>query len=249
MNLPFDLGPLGAAFMVVAFFAAAFVRGYSGFGFGALVVSAGALVMNPLHLVAVAIIGDLILSLQQWHGVRHQIDWRRVLTLFAGSVIGLPLGLWALTTITEDLARAVIALYVLGMCLALLLGWTLTARAGTPMTFGTGAVSGVANAAGVGGLPVVVFFAAQTMAPVVFRATLIAYFMLLDLWTIPLLLHRGLISGDTLVVLVVALPLFVLGAWTGGRRFLRTEPREFRRFAIILLMALALSGLVKALWP
>jgi len=248
MTLPFDLSPMATAWMAAAFFIAAFVRGYSGFGFGALVISAGALVMNPLHLVAIAVIGDLVLSVQQWRGVRRHIDWRRVLTLFGGSLLGVPLGLWALTAISEDAARMVIALYVLAMSLALLLGWTLTRRAGRATTFGTGALSGAANAAGVGGLPVVVLFAAQTIAPVVFRATLIAYFTLLDLWTLPILYQRGLITADTLLVTAFALPVFVLGTWAGGRRFLDAEPRDFRRFAIFVLMVLALLGLGKALW-
>lgn len=248
MTLPFDLSPLAAVWMAAAFFIAAFVRGYSGFGFGALVISAGALVMNPLHLVAIAIIGDLVLSAQQWLGVRRHIDWRRALTLFGGSLLGVPLGLWALTAVSENAARAVIAVYVLAMSLALLLGWTLTRPAGRATTFGTGLFSGAANAAGVGGLPVVVFFAAQTITPVVFRATLIAYFTLLDLWTIPLLFARGLITIDTLFATAVALPIFMLGTWVGGRRFLSAEPKDFRRFAIVILMVLALLGLGKALW-
>ena len=37
MTLPFDMGTGAAAFMAVAVLIAAFVRGYSGFGFSALV--------------------------------------------------------------------------------------------------------------------------------------------------------------------------------------------------------------------
>ncbi|MCA3526739.1 MAG: sulfite exporter TauE/SafE family protein, partial [Rhodobacter sp.] len=50
--MPFDLSPAAAGFMAVAFLVAAFVRGYSGFGFSALIVTASALVANPLHFVA-----------------------------------------------------------------------------------------------------------------------------------------------------------------------------------------------------
>ena len=56
MELPFGLGLWGAAFMVLAFFVAAFVRGYSGFGFSALVVASSSLVTNPLNFVAVVMI-------------------------------------------------------------------------------------------------------------------------------------------------------------------------------------------------
>ena len=82
--IPFALTPLTAACMAAALFGAAYMRGYSGFGLSALVVSAASLVMNPLLIVPVVLICDIALTLQQAQGIRHEIDWRRTLTLFAG---------------------------------------------------------------------------------------------------------------------------------------------------------------------
>lgn len=246
MSLPFELGPWAAVWMAAAFFMAAFVRGYSGFGFAALLISAGSLVMNPLQLVAVAIIGDLVMSAQQWRGVRRDINWPRALALFAGALIGVPLGLWLLTAVPENAARAMIAIYVLVICVVLIAGWSLPPRVGPAATASTGVLSGVANAAGVGGLPVVVLFAAQRVEHVSFRATLIAYFTLLDLWTIPLLWQQSLIGPDTWQAIALAIPMFILGNWAGSRRFLRADQDEFRRFAIAALMGLAVLGLVKS---
>ena len=79
-----------------------------------------------------------------------------------------------------------------------------------------------------------------------FRATLIAYFPLLDLYSAPLYWWHGLVSWDTIHASLIALPLTFLGNWLGGRHFLRTDPQEFRRFAIVLLAVLASMGLVKA---
>ena len=111
-----------------------------------------------------------------------------------------------------------------------------------------GLVSGLANAPGMGGLPVAAFFAAQPIAAAVFRATLIAYFPLLDLYSAPLLLVRtGWSRGTRLVAARWALPLTVLGNWLGGRHFFGTDPQEFRRFAILLLAVLAALGLVRSL--
>ncbi len=98
-----------------------------------------------------------------------------------------------------------------------------------------------------GGLPVAVFFAAQPISAATFRATLIAYFTLLDLWTLPNMWRADLIVRDTLIVTVVSLPLMSAGVWLGGRRFLSAAPQEFRRFAILLLAVLALLGLGKSL--
>lgn len=243
--MPFDLSPAAAGFMAAAFLVAAFVRGYSGFGFSALIVTASALVANPLHFVAVVMICEFMMTLQQARGVWQAVSWWRVRMLMAGALAGVPLGLWALTGIGADAARVVISVYVLAMCAALLAGWTLPRAAGRPAHVAAGVISGMANAAGMGGLPVAVFFAAQPIAAAVFRATLIAYFAALDIWTLPLMWGHGLVSRDTLVVTLAALPLIGFGTWLGGRHFLNTDPQDFRRFSIMLLAGLALLGLLK----
>ncbi|MDZ7905264.1 MAG: hypothetical protein U5N55_05410 [Cypionkella sp.] len=96
-----------------------------------------------------------------------------------------------------------------------------------------------------GGLPLIPFFAAQPMALAVFRATLIAYFPLLDLYSAPLYWAAGLVTWGTIWASVLALPLALLGNWLGGRQFFQTDPQDFRRFVIVLLAVLALMALAK----
>jgi uncharacterized protein len=245
--MPFELGPGALAWLAVAILGAAFVRGYSGFGYSALVITASSLVTNPLNFVAVVVLLEFAMSLQAWKGAAAHIDWRRVGFLVAGAVVGLPLGLWALTAISEDAARAVIAGYVLVMCGVLLAGWRMQREVRGTGNLAMGVVSGVANAPGMAGLPVVAFFAAQPMTPQVFRATLIAYFPILDLYSGPVYWYYGLVSWDTLWAAVLALPLTLLGTWLGGRHFFGTPPQDFRRMAILLLAGLALLALGKAM--
>lgn len=247
MALPFGLSPSAAAFLAFAVLAAAFVRGYSGFGFAALVVSATSLVTSPLHAVPVVVICDILMTVQQMPGVWARIDWRRVGFLTLGTMPGVPLGVTLLSGIGTELARAVIAGFVLLMCAALWAGWSLPGRIGGAMHAGTGLVSGLANGAGVGGLPVAVILAAQPMAAPVFRATLVAYFTLMDLWSLPIMARAGMLEADTARAVLVATPLMILGLWLGGRRFMSAEPASFRRFAILLLAGLSVLGLLKAL--
>lgn len=245
--MPFDLGFGSLIWMGVAVFVAAFVRGYSGFGFSAMVIAASGVVTNPLNFVAVVVVLETVMSLQAARGAGPDVDWRRVWLLMVGAALGLPLGLWVLTGVSEDTARAVVAAYVLVMCGVLLVGWRLAAEVrGGVANVTAGFISGLANAPGMGGLPVAAFFAAQPMRASVFRATLIAYFPLLDLYSAPLYFWAGLVSWDTLWASLWALPLTFLGNWLGGRHFFGTDPQEFRRFAILLLAGLALLGLGKA---
>lgn len=245
MSLPFSMSYEAAGFMGLACLLAAFVRGYSGFGFSALVVSASALVMNPLHVVGVVMVCEFLMTFQQWRGVRADVDWMRVLALMVGAGIGLPLGLWGITRVGVDVARAIIAVYVLCMCAVMLRGWQIRTEQRFGQHLGVGIFAGMANAVGMAGLPVASYFTAQGMAAGVFRGTLIAYFAALDLVSIPLMWQSGIIVGDTFRLALGALPLMWIGIWAGGRHFLATDPQDFRKFAIGLLAALALINLVK----
>ncbi len=233
--------------MVAAVLVSGFVRGYSGFGFSAMIIAASGVVANPLNFVAVVVILETVMSLQAWQGAGPAVDWRRVRLLLGGAAIGLPLGLWALTGISEDAARVAIASYVLAMCGVLLAGFTLQEERRGGENLVAGVISGLANAPGMGGLPVAAFFAAQPMPAAAFRATLIAYFPLLDLYSAPLYWLAGLVTWDTLGASLLLLPPTLLGNWLGGRHFFGTDPRSFRRFAILLLAGLAAMGLVRSL--
>jgi hypothetical protein len=233
--------------MAFVLFGAAFVRGYSGFGMPALVMTSAALVMDPLVWVPVVLMADIVLTVQQWPGIWRQIDWRRVLTMFGGALIGVPLGVWVLAGVGVDLARAVLSVFVLAMCALLWAGWSFRRPVGDAAHGAMGLVSGVANGAAVGGLPIAVFFTAQGIPAVKFRATIIGYFALLDVWSMPVLWYAGRITQDTLLAVALSLPFLMAGIVVGSKVFQRSEPKDFRRFAILLLMVLASLGLVKSI--
>ncbi len=244
--IPFGLTGAEAALVAFGMVVAGYVRGYSGFGFAALVMLFAALVTDPFPFVPVVILADIAMTAGQARGIWAQIDWRRVAGLFAGCLVGVPLGVAAIGWIGVDAGRAVLSGFVLAMCALLLAGWHI-ARQGNAAHVGVGVVSGLANGMAVGGLPVAVFFAAQGVPPVVFRATVIAYFTLLDLWSLPVLWQAGQISRDSFVATGLGLPFMLAGLWAGGRHFAATSPQDFRRFAIWLLMALSLAGLARSL--
>lgn len=247
MTLPLGLDLWSAAYMAAAFLIAAFVRGYSGFGFTALVVSFGSLIIDPRLLAPIAVLADMVLSAQMAPQARGHVNWRTAGWLSLGALAGVPLGIWFFTTVPVDIARAALAGIVALASLAMLRGWTLPSEtAGAPMVTGTGVLSGIANTTGVGGLPVVVLLAALKMAPAVFRATLLVYFTAMDLITTVGFWWVGQIHTETFVGLAMAAPFIFVGTWAGSRHFLNADPGKFRRFAIGVLLVLAILGLIKA---
>jgi uncharacterized membrane protein YfcA len=245
--LLFDLGPGQIAALTIALVGAAYVRGYSGFGFSAIFIASASLITNPLPLIPVVFTCEIIMTAFQARGIRGHIDWRRVMALLAGAAIILPFSVTAMLTFGADTARLAVSAIVLVMSLILLSGWTLIRVIGAPGHMGVGAVSGLCNAAGIGGLPVAAFMTAQPMAATKFRATMIVYLTGLDLITMPFLWHGGLVTMDTAIAAACAFPLLALGVWLGGRQFLSASPSTFRRFAVILLLILSLLGLLRAI--
>ena len=244
--MPFDLGPGTAAALAIALLGAAYVRGYSGFGFSAIFIAFAALVTNPLPLIPVVFACEMLMTVFQARGIRGHVDWRRILWLLAGAAIALPFSVSVILSVGEGTARIAISAIIFVLSLVLLSGWTLKRPFGPLGHGGVGIVSGMCNSAGIGGLPVAAFMSAQPIEAAIFRATMIVYLTGLDMITMPLLWAGGLVTWDTAIGVALAFPLLGLGVWLGGRQFLSTSPASFRRFAVMLLLALSLLGLLRA---
>lgn len=245
--LPFDLGPAAFAVLAIGLLVAAFARGYSGFGFSALVVASGSLVTDPINVVPLAIVLEVAASILQAMGVWRQIDWKRVGLLCAGALVGNPIGIALLSYLSSGSLRVAIAVFIMSASAVLLYGWHLKRRTGNAGTALVGLVSGTANGAtAIGGLPVALFFVAGRNEPAVIRANLVAFFFLTDFYAGVLLTSQGILNFDTLYAALWGLPLLAIGLITGTRKFIGTTPDAFRRFVLILLIALSTLVLAKA---
>jgi len=245
--VPFDLGPGTLAVLACGLLVAAFVRGYSGFGFSAIFIAFAALVTNPLPLIPVVFACEVIMTAFQARGIRGHIDWIRVGWLLLGAAVALPFSVGIMLSAGEATVRLVISGIVLVMACILLSGWRLKRRMGGLGYGGVGLVSGACNSAGVGGLPVAAFLSAQPLEAAVFRATMIIYLTGLDLMTLPWLWAGGIVTRDTGLAILLAFPFLGVGVWLGGKRFLSASPKTFRKAAIMLMLVLSGLGLLRVL--
>ena len=243
--MPFDLGPGTAAALAIALLGAAYVRGYSGFGFSAIFIAFAALVTNPLPLIPVVFACEVLMTVFQARQIRGHVDWRRVLWMLTGAAIALPFSVTVMLSVGEDTARVTISAMILVLSMLLLTGWTLKTHIGRVGHGGVGVLSGMCNSAGIGGLPVAAFMSAQPIEAAIFRATMIVYLTGLDIITLPLLWAGGLVTWDTAIAVGLAFPILGLGIWLGSRQFLSASPSTFRRFAVMLLLTLAVLGLLR----
>ncbi len=240
-----SLGSLAYALAVV--FLAALVRGYSGFGLSALIVTALALVLPPAEVVPMALLLEIAASIGMTRQVWHSVAWRETGVLLFGACLGMPLGLALLAALPANVTRVVISLLILGASLALWYGLRFRGPSGRGPIFGTGVVAGLANGlAAMGGLPLVLYFLSQSTNPAVARATLIIFQMFLGIYGSGVAAVNGLVSFEILLRAGLFCVPLAFGIALGNRRFLGASPETFRRFALVLLVILSLAGLLRA---
>ena len=228
-----------AGILGVALFGAAVIRGYSGFGFSAIFIACAALVTNPLPLIPVVFACEIAMTAVQARDIRPHIDWSRVKTLLAGAAVTIIPAVAVITRLGETEARLAVSVLILAVSLLLLSGWRLHRRIKWKGHVAVGMISGVANGAGVGGLPTAAFLSAQPMPPAIFRATMIVFLTGIDLMTLPVMAGHGLVGQDTLWASLLAFPVLLAGIWTGSRLFGFTTPARFRLALTWFLIARA----------
>ena len=222
-------------------FAAAVVRGYSGFGFAMIGVAGISLTAPPDVAVPTVLILEVIVGLLLLPPVLRQIEWRPVLTLLAGAIVLTPVGALILIHIPADLARVGIAVVIAAAALLLLRSTGARPSPGNAATVGVGGIAGLLNGAfGISGPPVALFFLGTERGAHVSRASMMACFLALDLVAVASFGVGGLINRDVLITVLFCLPALAVGSWIGHRLFHGSDTTKFRTRVLWILFALAI---------
>ena len=96
--------------IAAAIFAAALIRGFTGFGFALAAVPLLGFTLPPSQCVPLAVALQFCASLSDLPRARRTCHWPSLGWLVAGTVVGSPLGVAALAAASPDVARLGIAL-------------------------------------------------------------------------------------------------------------------------------------------
>ncbi|MEZ5923725.1 MAG: sulfite exporter TauE/SafE family protein [Hyphomicrobiaceae bacterium] len=234
-----DLLPMAYALLVVL--GAAVVRGYSGFGFSLLTISALTLVFPPVEIIASIFLLEIAASTHLLPGIWREIGWRSVLTLWLGGALGTPFGVLLLANLSDAPMRLALAAFVLVAATLLWRGFSLKRTPSPRATLASGMLSGLFNGAfGIGGPPVILFYFSSPAGVVAGRASLIAFFLGMDVIGLAAQTWQSLITLDHLWRAAVFLPALLIGITIGSRGFRASDPEVFRRRVILLIGVIGL---------
>lgn len=230
----------------IAFLAAA-AQALTGFGFALVLVPLLSLVFDPTLTVLVSLSLGLACKLPLFLQTRQHVRLRLIAPLTVAAFAGNALGTRLLLFADPNLMRFIIGLVVVVLCVPLLLNYRWQIKREGLATAVVGVVSGLlTGSTSMGGPPVVLFGVNQAWAKEGFRANLIAYFILTNLFTLALLGASGAFTEQVLLTDLVMLPGVALGLLAGNALFKRAPVELFHRVVVLFVIATGLFGAYSA---
>lgn len=243
------LAPLTFAGAAAMTFGAAFVRGLTGFGMAIILVPLLGMIMPPGEAVVLGIILQLLIGPVGFKRIAADADRRTALPIAALAMLSTPIGMIALTSVTPDVARLLIAIVAIAAFLLILMPQHPDGhRPGRVSIGATGIASGILTGfAAMPGPPVVPFYLRQRIAPGVARASMMLVFFATAIAGTLASLWLGLATAKLFILSLLLFAPMWLGDRFGTRLFGRVPVRVWRGIVALVLGIAGLSALIRLL--
>ncbi len=163
-------------------------------------------------------------------------------TMLAAGVAGTFPGVLLLGMVPEEPLRIAVGMVVAMIAVAYLSGFRTGAGRRRSAVIPVGLASGLLNGLMTfSGPPVIILLADRGTEKDEFRSGLAAYFLGLNILTVPILAATGLLDGGILLQTAGLLPAAVAGTIIGSTLSRRIPGDAFRRIVLVLLAILGLS--------
>ena len=232
--------------LILICFFAGLIRGFSGFGLSAFVMSLALTIIPPIELIPVCWWMEFVASVFMIRNGWKDSDKKISIILWLGAVFGLPIGI-ALTTILDFQTSKIVALFlILILALILLRNFKIQFLSTSVGTISSGVFAGVATGlASIGGMIVAIYVLASQNSARRVRASIVLYILLNSVTTFIFLIlfdvmdHKAFVRG-----VLLAVPSSI-GVVLGSILFMQKLEKYYRPFSLGLLISFSLVGLIR----
>ncbi len=219
-----------------------------GFGFSMIMAPCLMFVLEPVAVVPTILLVDVINCILVTLRYRRHVHGRMVVPLAVGGIIGVAAGIQVLTRVDPDTMRLLVGVLVLVFTGVLWSGWRRPVAESLWITVPVGMASGFAGGTtSMSGPPVVLFMANQGHNQNVFRANLIAYFTLIEIYAIANFWWAGALSRNIVANAATLIPSMLLGTGLGFFLGPHIPEKLFRNLIFIVLLIIGTILLINSL--
>lgn len=222
--------------------AASLVLGLAGFGIALVAMAFLPYFMPPATAIAVLTIYTIVFAIAIFVPVRHHLTPGGVAFLLVGTVLGTPLGVWTLVTVSTSTLNRVIGATLVVVVLLEWAGVYPERLTGRRFSIGAGLLAGVmGGAVGMPGPPVVLYSTTQGWSPRTIKANLQVFFFVNQVVILTGYWWAGLLTRDVWRLSAsFALPA-AAGTALGILLFTRVDHARFRQVVFAVLLG---SGII-----
>jgi len=235
-------------FALCAVLFAAFVRSLAGFGFALILAPLLLLILDPIVVVIINLFLGLLSHIVVVLWFLREVNLRRISPMIASSLLGIPLGAWIISVIAPHIMKIVIGAVIICFAIPISIGFQKSFTSGKLTGGLAGFLSGVlASSTSLGGPPVVLFMHSQNWTKRKILASLAAYFMFLNSFSLLALSISGQMHVEILVTAASLVPAMLIGVRLGMMVFHRTDSRLFRFLSMFIVICAGILAVISGL--
>lgn len=202
------------AFVIIVL--SAMIQGITSFGFSLLAVPLLAFVMPLDVIVPVLILFSLVLNIIVFLKLEGHINKLQITLLVLFGLISIPLGINILKFVDENYIKLVVGVVIVISATAMQFNYKVHFKNQNISYAVTGFLSGILNgSSSLSGPPVILMLSNEGAEKANFRKTLSTYFMVLNLFSIPLFIITGLVTKEVLSHTLKLSPALIIGVVIG----------------------------------
>lgn len=245
-----DITALG--FFIAGAVAGGFINGFAAFGTALFTLGFWLTIMPPLQAVSIIVVLSAVTGLQGLWLVRSEMQRypRRVARFILPGILGIPFGIAGLQFVDVNGLKLIIGLFMLGYGLFFMARKTLPAITGyypvadILISWVGGVLGGLAALSGA--LPTF-WLSLRDWPKAEIRAVLQPFNTGILTLTSIVFLWQGVYTQQTVLLLLICLPISIVSAQIGIMTFKLLRDSQFRRLLIILMFLSGLTTLASTL--
>ena len=220
-------------------FLAIFTQAASGFGLALVSMPLLLLLMDiKIATPLIALIGGVSEIFMLLH-YRHALNFKAIIRLSLASLVGIPIGVWALDVVDAGVITAVLGIIVILYSTYALLQFQLPTLANRNWAYSFGLIGGVLSGAfNASGPAVVTYGTCRNWLPAEFKGNLQAFFLLNSTMTFIAHATSGNFTSSVWQSFLWGMPGAFLGMYLGFKLDGRLNPEQFRKIVLLLLLVL-----------
>ena len=244
----FQLSLVEIYLIVFTVFIASIIRGFNGFGFSAICVSGFSFILPAIEIIPIILILEVLISVFMIPYIWNKIDWKFVIKILIGIIIGSPIGLFLLKYLSSQTIHLLVCIIIIFFSILLMKGYSNLKINNSYAKVFTGLISGTLNSlTTLGGMPVALFLLVTSIQPAVIRGSLAALFFFTDIYAFTLSFFGGIVDLTTIYRTIPLIIILPIGVFIGDKFFVKSKEETYRKVVFYFLILISIFGIFRSI--